>query len=93
MILAAGLGTRLLPYTRTTPKPLFPIAGKPLLDIVIRSLEKAGCEFAFHTYPGTSHWFFERDRTDVFNPEASQLAWERTIDFTNKALKLTMPRS
>jgi len=55
-----------------------------------RSLEKAGREFAFHTYPGTSHWFFERDRTDVFNPEASQLAWERTVDFTNKALKPKM---
>lgn len=54
-----------------------------------RSLEKAGREFAFHTYPGTSHWFFERDRTDVFNSEASELAWERTIEFTNKALKLT----
>jgi carboxymethylenebutenolidase len=53
-----------------------------------RSLEKAGREFTFHTYPGTSHWFFEQDRTDVFNPEASELAWNRTIEFTNKALKL-----
>jgi carboxymethylenebutenolidase len=54
-----------------------------------RSLEKAGREFIFHTYPSTSHWFFERDRTDVFNPEASELAWERTIDFTKNKLKLT----
>ena len=44
MILAAGLGTRLLPYTQTTPKPLFPIAGRPLLDFIIHSLQKAGCE-------------------------------------------------
>ena len=36
----------------------------------------------------SSHWFFERDRTDVFNPEASELAWERTIDFLKGALKL-----
>jgi len=51
-----------------------------------RGFEKAGCEFTFHTYPGTSHWFFEEDRSDVFHPKASELAWERTIDFMNKAL-------
>ena len=43
MILAAGYGTRLRPYTSHTPKPLFPIAGRPLLDIIIQRLEKAGC--------------------------------------------------
>lgn len=44
MILAAGLGTRLLPLTKDKPKPLFPLAGRPLLDILIRSLQAAGCE-------------------------------------------------
>ncbi len=43
LILAAGLGTRLLPHTKHTPKPLFPIDGRPLLDHVIRSLIKADC--------------------------------------------------
>ena len=42
MILAAGMGTRLLPYSEKTPKPLFPVAGRPLLDITIRALERAG---------------------------------------------------
>lgn len=44
MILAAGLGTRLLPFTEFTPKPLFTISGNTLLDIIIHSLQSAGCK-------------------------------------------------
>jgi aminoglycoside/choline kinase family phosphotransferase/dTDP-glucose pyrophosphorylase len=44
MILAAGYGTRLRPYTNHTPKPLFSIAGRPLLDEIIRRLQRAGCD-------------------------------------------------
>jgi NDP-sugar pyrophosphorylase family protein len=43
LILAAGFGTRLLPFTESIPKPLFPIAGRPLLDIIIGDLKQAGC--------------------------------------------------
>ncbi|MCU0558012.1 MAG: NTP transferase domain-containing protein, partial [Desulfobacterales bacterium] len=44
LILAAGYGTRLRPYSDHTPKPLFPIDGRPLLDRLIRQLIAAGCE-------------------------------------------------
>jgi NDP-sugar pyrophosphorylase family protein len=44
LILSAGLGTRLRPYTDHTPKPLFTICGRPLLDITITKLIEAGCE-------------------------------------------------
>ena len=44
LILAAGYGTRLRPYSDHTPKPLFTIAGRPLLDIIIGQLEDAGCQ-------------------------------------------------
>lgn len=43
LILAAGLGTRLRPYTEHTPKPLFTIAGQSLLDRTIKQLLRAGC--------------------------------------------------
>jgi aminoglycoside/choline kinase family phosphotransferase/dTDP-glucose pyrophosphorylase len=44
MILAAGYGTRLRPYTDHTPKALFSIAGRPLLGLIIDRLQKAGCK-------------------------------------------------
>jgi aminoglycoside/choline kinase family phosphotransferase/dTDP-glucose pyrophosphorylase len=44
LILAAGFGTRLKPYTDHLAKSLFPIAGQPNLDIVIRRLIDAGCD-------------------------------------------------
>lgn len=42
MILAAGFGTRLLPYTLSRPKPLFPILNQPLLLLTVRRLQQAG---------------------------------------------------
>ncbi|HHP7233309.1 MAG TPA: sugar phosphate nucleotidyltransferase [Desulfobacterales bacterium] len=51
LILAAGLGTRLQPYTHHTPKPLFTIAGQTLLERAIRQLRAAGCrEIAVNTH-------------------------------------------
>jgi aminoglycoside/choline kinase family phosphotransferase/dTDP-glucose pyrophosphorylase len=41
-ILAAGMGTRLKPYSDHTPKPLFPVMGRPLIDRIICQLQDAG---------------------------------------------------
>jgi NDP-sugar pyrophosphorylase family protein len=40
--LAAGAGTRLLPLTRTIPKPLLAPAGRPLIDLATEALQAAG---------------------------------------------------
>ena len=43
LILAAGYGTRLLPYTQTIPKPLFTISSMPVIRHTIEKLINAGC--------------------------------------------------
>ncbi len=42
LVLSAGFGTRLKPHTLDVPKPLFPVGGRPILDIIINRLVRAG---------------------------------------------------
>jgi N-acetyl-alpha-D-muramate 1-phosphate uridylyltransferase len=54
MVLAAGLGERMRPLTLRMPKPMVPLAGRPLLDHVLDRLAQAGVETAVvnvHYFP------------------------------------------
>ncbi|MDA0183002.1 sugar phosphate nucleotidyltransferase [Solirubrobacter phytolaccae] len=44
VVLAGGEGVRLRPYTAVIPKPLMPVKDRPVLDIVLRQLCRAGVE-------------------------------------------------
>lgn len=43
VVIAGGFGTRLRPYTAVLPKALMPIGDRPILDIIVRQLKRAGC--------------------------------------------------
>lgn len=50
IILAAGRGERMMPFTKSIPKPLLPIDGKPLLWYNLKLLKKYGIkELAINT--------------------------------------------
>jgi dTDP-glucose pyrophosphorylase/CBS domain-containing protein len=42
VIMAGGTGTRLLPLTEKTPKPMLPIGNRPMLEHIISQLREAG---------------------------------------------------
>jgi len=46
VILAAGLGTRLLPLTENRPKAMIPVGGRPLIDHLLSALRDSGIERA-----------------------------------------------
>lgn len=62
MIFAAGLGTRLYPITKNIPKALVEVAGKPMIEYVIRNLISAGVDdiiINVHHFPEKTKAFIE----------------------------------
>jgi len=58
-----------------------PYESREYIDYMEQGMRAAGCPVTFHTYPETTHWFFETDRSDAYNAAAAELAWERTLAF------------
>lgn len=42
VIMAGGMGKRLMPLTDSTPKPMLPVGDRPLLETIIQRLQRSG---------------------------------------------------
>jgi carboxymethylenebutenolidase len=49
-------------------------------------LSRRGRVFEFHTYPGTSHGFYNDDQPEVYDRDSTVRSWERTIDHLTRNL-------
>ncbi|OGQ94180.1 MAG: hypothetical protein A2521_05785 [Deltaproteobacteria bacterium RIFOXYD12_FULL_57_12] len=87
MILAAGFGTRLRPFSLIRPKPLFPILGRPLLSITIASLRRTGCA----TIVVNAHHLREQIRAAVKTEAGIILQVEEEILGTGGGLRRALP--
>jgi NDP-sugar pyrophosphorylase family protein len=47
LVMAGGLGSRLRPLTDEVPKPLLPIGGRPILELILLQLRQAGIDEVF----------------------------------------------
>ena len=69
MVLAAGYGTRLKPLTDHVPKPLVPVAGKPMIQYALEKLQAYGTEEIVinvsHLKEQLTAWLAERKNLTV----------------------------
>lgn len=61
-------------------------ASPAAVSALSEQLTSLGKAHEFHTYPGTGHAFFNDDRPAVFNADAAEAAWEKTIHFLSHNL-------
>lgn len=78
--MAAGLGTRLRPLTYGLPKPMVPVANRPVMEHILRLLPRHGFERAI----ANLHWFPELIR-DRF-ADGSALGIELTYSYEEELL-------
>jgi|SRR5579859_3299636 len=69
MVLAAGYGTRLKPLTDRVPKPLVPVAGKPMIQYALEKLQAYGIQEVVinvsHLKEQLTAWLAERKEIAV----------------------------
>jgi carboxymethylenebutenolidase len=55
-------------------------SGVPKLVALGEGIAAAGGSYTAYDYPGTKHAFFNDTRPEVYDAEASKLAWDRTLE-------------
>jgi carboxymethylenebutenolidase len=53
---------------------------EPLIASLTQEITVAGGSVTAYSYPGSLHAFFNNDRPEVYAPEHSSVAWQRTVD-------------
>ncbi len=56
VVMAGGFGKRLYPLTETTPKPLLPVGGRPVMELLVEKLQRSG----IHDLHVTTHYRSEQ---------------------------------
>jgi mannose-1-phosphate guanylyltransferase len=80
MVMAAGLGTRLRPLTYEVPKPMVPVANRPVMEHILRLLPRHG----FDQVIANLHWFPETIR-ERFG-DGSDLGVDLTYSYEDELL-------
>jgi NDP-sugar pyrophosphorylase family protein len=91
MVMAAGLGTRLQPLTDHLPKPMMPVANRPVLEHLFRRIKAAGVEAAIVNL----HWHADAIRNHFGDGSAIGLplewSYEEELLGTAGGVKRTEP--
>jgi mannose-1-phosphate guanylyltransferase len=80
MVMAAGLGTRLRPLTYEVPKPMVPVANRPVIEHLLRLLAREG----FGEVIANLHWFPETIREPL--GDGSQFGVELSYRYEEELL-------
>ncbi|MGN6387841.1 MAG: nucleotidyltransferase family protein, partial [Verrucomicrobiota bacterium] len=87
LILAAGYATRLYPLTLTQPKPLLPVAGKPMIEYVLDNIAPIGVDQVFVVTNAKFAGHFQK-WADQYRATKSKLNFtivnDKSTDDTNK---------
>jgi len=87
ILLAAGFGTRLRPYSTLRPKPLFPVLNQPLLHLLLARLTSSG----FTNITVNAHHLAGQIETTLASWPQARLQFEPEILGTGGSLRRALP--
>lgn len=95
VIMAGGQGSRLAPFTHILPKPLIPIRGKPIIELIIDKFVGFGCDTFYLSVNYKANLLkayfndIEHDYKIIFIHEDAPLGTAGSLSFISDAMKET----